>query len=317
MKIPKIILIFVISLILATQLWTWIRIFGAFWISDNLTYESVSQLFLSLFIIKLGLEAFLVVLFPSAVMYFVARHELTGWTVILSYIYLGCVLSLIHLLYLTGFPLSDYSVSQLLSLKINDGKKLDSNRRQYLISGSSVFAGVIALVSSIIGPYRVWKHSDKYIDVNISKLKDEQIMMVEVDKRPVWIVKRSTLIINMLRDETLLLRDPNSVKSIQPVNMDNAYRSIKPEFFIVYGICTHLGCVPSYRPPGVAEFDSLDIGSRPVFFCPCHAGVFDLAGRVYKGTPPQTNLKVPNYKFVSNNVVRIYYPSLSDVWKNH
>ncbi len=338
MKTAKIIFLFVISLILATQLWGWIRILGSFWVSGNLSYDSVSQLFVSPFLIKVGLEAFFIVLFPSAVMYFVARHELSGWSVIISYIYLSCVLSIIYLLYLTGFPLLDYSyvmsqgpvfiiagavggvtfygVSQLLLFKTNKSQAVDTQRRQHLISGSATLAGTLAIVSSVIGPFRVWLHRNKYIDVNVSKLKDEQIMRVEVDKRPIWIVKRSKEIINKLRDETLLLRDPESLKSIQPENMSNTFRSIKPEYFVAYGICTHLGCAPSYRPHGVPEYDSLDIGNRPVFFCPCHAGVFDLAGRVYKRTPPPTNLKVPNHEFISDDIVRIYYPSLSDVWSN-
>jgi len=337
MKATKIVFLFIISLALATQVWGWVRILGSFWVSDNLSYDSVSQLLLSPFLIKVGLEAFLYVLFPSAVMFFVARHELSGWSIIISYLYLACILSIIHLFYLTGFPISDYSyvmshgpvfiiagilgavtfygLLRLIPSNANDSE-IDEQRRKYLISGSATLAGTIAIASSIIGPIRVWMNRNEYIDVNVSKLKDEQIMRIDVDKRPVWIVKRSEEIIKKLHNETLLLRDPESVKSIQPVNVNKSYRSLKPEYFVVYGICTHLGCVPSYRPHGVSEYESLDIGSRPVFYCPCHAGVFDLAGRVYKGTPPPTNLKVPNHEFISDDIVRIYYPSLSDVWSS-
>ena len=107
------------------------------------------------------------------------------------------------------------------------------------------------------------------------------------------------------------------MNSIQPGHMRNHYRSLKPEYFVAYGICTHLGCSPTYRPGGMPEYDKIDLANKAVFFCPCHGGLFDMAGRVFKGTPPPTNLKVPDYEFISDDVVRIYYPSLLDVWVNY
>ena len=342
MKITKIILLFLISLFLATQVWAWVRILGSFWISDYLTADSVSQLFLSVFLFKMGIEGFLVVIIPAAFLHFMARIELSGWSVVLSYIYLSLVLSIIYLLYLIGFPptnfnyainygpvyllagvigaLTFHGVTQLFLLVGHDLVKEESineQRRRYLFSGSAIVAGGASLLGGLVGPYRVWKHSDDFIDINVSKLKDGQLMRVNVDERPVWLLKRSTLVNNQLQNNVSDLYDPESVNSIQPANMKNLYRSIKPEYFIAYGICTHLGCSPTYRPDGMPEFDKLDLTNRPVFFCPCHAGVFDLAGRVLKGTPPPTNLKVPDYEFISENEVRIYYPSLADVWTNY
>lgn len=342
MKTTKIIISFLISLFLATQVWAWVRILGSFWISDYLTADSVSQLFLSIFLFKMGFEGFLVVLMPAALLYVVARTELSGWAVVLSYIYLSLALSIVYLLYMIGFPptsfdyainygpvnlfsgvvgaLTFHGVTQLFLLISNEPDYqtiVNSQRRRYLASGTALVAGSSGLVGSLVGPYRVWDHSDKYIDVDVGKLKDGQLMRVNVDERPVWILKRSASMTNQLLEDTSVLYDPDSTNSIQPVNMKNTYRSIKPEYFIAYGICTHLGCSPTYRPDGMPEIDEINIANKAVFFCPCHAGVFDMAGRVFKGTPPPTNLKVPNYEFVSDDLVRIYYPSLIDVWTNY
>ncbi len=100
------------------------------------------------------------------------------------------------------------------------------------------------------------------------------------------------------------LRDPGSaVVTQQPDYARNPYRSIRPEYMVMIGICTHLGCVPTFRP----EVSPPDLGAqwRGGYFCPCHGSRFDLAGRVYKGVPAPTNLVVPPYRFVSDTRVEI------------
>jgi ubiquinol-cytochrome c reductase iron-sulfur subunit len=94
------------------------------------------------------------------------------------------------------------------------------------------------------------------------------------------------------------LRDPLSEDSIQPGYATNEYRSRKPEILIMVGICTHLGCSPTYRPEITADFQG-------GFFCPCHGSKFDFAGRVYQGVPAPTNLTIPPHYYVSDSVIVI------------
>ncbi len=102
---------------------------------------------------------------------------------------------------------------------------------------------------------------------------------------------------------TAQLADPNSNGSIQPAYAKNETRSIKPALFVAVGICTHLGCSPTYRK----DVAPADLGPEWLggFFCPCHQSKFDLAGRVFSGVPASTNLVVPPYSFESENVVVI------------
>jgi ubiquinol-cytochrome c reductase iron-sulfur subunit len=99
------------------------------------------------------------------------------------------------------------------------------------------------------------------------------------------------------------LRDPNSEESVQPEYADNEYRSIKPEFLVMLGVCTHLGCSPKYHPE-VAD-PEISPDWKGGFFCPCHGSLFDLAGRVYKGVPAPTNLTVPPYQYLSDTRIMI------------
>ena len=99
------------------------------------------------------------------------------------------------------------------------------------------------------------------------------------------------------------LRDPQSVDPQQPEYAQNANRSIKPEILVAVGICTHLGCSPSFVPEALPQ--PYDAQWKGGFFCPCHGSKFDLAGRVYKGVPAPTNLRVPPYRFVRDDLILI------------
>ena len=113
-----------------------------------------------------------------------------------------------------------------------------------------------------------------------------------------WIVRRDDEALATLSKIESELRDPVSDNSNQPAYAKNEYRSIKPEYLVVIGICTHLGCSPSYRPEITADW----MGG---FFCPCHGSKFDFAGRVYQGVPAPTNLEIPPHRYVSESVVII------------
>lgn len=142
------------------------------------------------------------------------------------------------------------------------------------------------------------------VEVDISKVDPGQMITVEWRGRPVWIVRRTPEMLKTLPALDSLLADPNSEKNQQPAYAKNEVRSIKPEWFVVIGICTHLGCSPTKKfemGPASGVSDNWPGG----FFCPCHGSKFDLAGRVYKNVPAPTNLEVPPHSYMSDSRIII------------
>lgn len=185
---------------------------------------------------------------------------------------------------------------------------VNKGRRRFLVGATSAIGAVGAV--GIATPFVAsWNPSAKAkaagapVKVDISKLEVGQQMIVEWRGQPVWVVKRSQDTLENLNKIADELSDPSSEKDQQPSYAQNAYRSIKPEIAVLLGICTHLGCSPTYRP----ELSPEDLGPKWVggYFCPCHGSRFDLAGRVYKGVPAPTNLVVPPYQFLSDNVILV------------
>ena len=146
------------------------------------------------------------------------------------------------------------------------------------------------------------KQAGAAVSADISKLEDGQLIRVEWRGRPVWIVKRTEEMLAQLADTENRLRDPGSKEPQQPAYAQNRHRSIKPEIFIAVGICTHLGCSPTYLP---SDFAAQVEGIRSGFFCPCHGSRFDMAGRVFQNVPAPTNLMIPPYMFIDDNTVLI------------
>ncbi len=136
------------------------------------------------------------------------------------------------------------------------------------------------------------------VEADISKLEPGQKINVEWRGKVVWIIHRTKEMLDDLPKLDARLADPKSEVDHQPPYCKNEYRSIKPEIFVAVGICTHLGCSPTFRP----EVAPADLGPDWLggFFCPCHQSKFDLAGRVFKGVPAPTNLVIPPYKFLSD-----------------
>lgn len=125
-----------------------------------------------------------------------------------------------------------------------------------------------------------------------------ELQTVEWRGQPVFVLRRSAQMIQALQQHDDLLADPQSGRSMQPEYAANADRSIKPEIGVMVGICTHLGCIPTYRPtPGAADIGADWPGG---FYCPCHGSKFDLAGRVFKNVPAPTNLVVPPHHFAAD-----------------
>jgi len=134
------------------------------------------------------------------------------------------------------------------------------------------------------------------VEVDLGPVKPAELYTVEWRGRPVWILKRTPDMLKRLLTAEPYPSDPNSeVSSQQPDYAQNATRSIEPEVLVTVALCTHLGCIPSYYP----EPDSLQPGRPGGFYCPCHGSKFDLAGRVYRGSPAPTNLVIPPHRYLS------------------
>lgn len=137
------------------------------------------------------------------------------------------------------------------------------------------------------------------VEVDLTKLEPGMMMTVEWRGKPVWIVHRTPAMLELLEKSEQDLADPGSRIPMQPEYARNQQRSIKPEFLVLVGICTHLGCSPSQRlEAGTASGLGEDWPGG--FFCPCHGSRFDLAGRVYRGAPAPANLEVPPHAYLSD-----------------
>ena len=182
------------------------------------------------------------------------------------------------------------------------GDKTNSGRRRFLTAATTVVGAVgvgfvlVPFVSSM-QPSAKARAAGAPVRADISKLEPGQMIRVKWRGKPVWLVRRTEKMLETLPTLVDTLRDPESPESEQPPYAQNAYRSIKPEVLITVGICTHLGCSPTYRPDAGAA----DLGAdwEGGFFCPCHGSKFDLAGRVYKSVPAPTNLVIPPHRYLS------------------
>lgn len=184
---------------------------------------------------------------------------------------------------------------------------IDTGKRRFLTAAASVVGGAgavavaVPFVSSML-PSAKAQAAGAPIEVDISKLEMGQLLTVEWRGKPVWIFRRSEEVLTNLPTNDSHLRDPQSeVASQQPTYCQNETRSIRDQLMVLVGICTHLGCSPTYRP----ELAPADLGPdwKGGFFCPCHGSRFDLAGRVFQGVPAPKNLVVPPYFFKGDNVV--------------
>jgi ubiquinol-cytochrome c reductase iron-sulfur subunit len=184
-----------------------------------------------------------------------------------------------------------------------DGQKVDARKRKFLIAATSAVGGVavagvaVPLVMSMMPSARA-KAAGAPVEVDISKIEPGMLLTVEWRGKPVWIVNRTKDMLDMLAKHDVQLADPRSEMPQQPDYCKNANRSIKPEYLVAVGICTHLGCSPTYRK----DIGSADLGTDwpGGFFCPCHGSRFDLAARVFKGVPAPTNLVIPPHQYVSD-----------------
>jgi ubiquinol-cytochrome c reductase iron-sulfur subunit len=193
---------------------------------------------------------------------------------------------------------------------------VDEGRRRVLTVATSVVgaigAGFVAVpFLSAMQPSARTRAAGAPVEIDISKLEVGQLIRVGWRGKPVWVVRRSQESLDNLGSLKDFLRDPESRESIQPGDAKNPARSIKPEIFVALGICTHLGCSPTFRP----DIAPSDLGSdwKGGFFCPCHGSRFDLAGRVYKSVPAPTNLEIPPYRYLSDTRIIVGEESSEEV----
>ncbi|MBZ4202267.1 MAG: ubiquinol-cytochrome c reductase iron-sulfur subunit [Methylovulum sp.] len=187
---------------------------------------------------------------------------------------------------------------------INEG--VDISKRQFLTSALTVVGAVGTGYLAIpflaqMRPSVKALAAGAPVEIDISKIEPGQLIRVAWRGKPVWILNRTPAVLEKLKTLEGDLADPNSNNSLQPEESKNSVRSIKPEIFVAVGLCTHLGCSPTFRP----EIAPNDLGDKwqGGFFCPCHGSWFDLAGRVYQGVPAPTNLEIPPYRYLSDNLI--------------
>lgn len=181
-------------------------------------------------------------------------------------------------------------------------------RRHFLTVATLVTggAGVVATAVPFVASFQPSARAQALgapVEFDISKLELGAMAKVEWRGRPIYVVHRTEAMLESLKKDESMLRDPTSEESIQPSYAMNQYRSVRPAFLVLEGVCTHLGCAPLAR----FEVAAADLGPNwpGGFYCPCHGSRFDLAGRVFQGVPAPTNLTVPPYRFVNDTTILI------------
>jgi ubiquinol-cytochrome c reductase iron-sulfur subunit len=199
-----------------------------------------------------------------------------------------------------------FFMSELSDLKSNKGDLIDEDRRRFLLISTWILGGVGALCA--FAPFGLsWLPNTKAktlpgpVQVDLSHMAPGEQVIVEWRGKPVWIIRRTQEMLDTLSEHRTQLRDPQSLSAQQPPYAQNEYRSINPEYLVLIGICTHLGCSPKYKP----KLGDLDPNWPGGFFCPCHGSTFDLSGRVFKNVPAPINLEVPPYYFLNQHTLVI------------
>jgi ubiquinol-cytochrome c reductase iron-sulfur subunit len=189
-------------------------------------------------------------------------------------------------------------------------EQVDRGRRHFLLVATTV-TGVAGAALTAVPFLASWKPSARAqalgapVDADVSKLEVGGIVKVNWRGQAIFIVRRSPEMLATLSAPAVIesLRDPQSQESEQPEYAQNEVRALKPEYLVLVGVCTHLGCAPLDRfQPQDAELGATWPGG---FYCPCHGSKFDLAGRVFKDVPAPTNLRVPPYRFINDGVIQI------------
>lgn len=187
-------------------------------------------------------------------------------------------------------------------------EEVDLGRRRLLITATSV-TGAIGAAFAATPFLASWKPSARAkalgapVDIDPTKLEPGAMLNVEWRGKPVWVLRRTPEMLKQLDAATPFLLDPQSEASVQPDYAKNPARAKNPEYLVVLGVCTHLGCapLPKFQPGDLTVSADWPGG----FYCPCHGSKFDLAGRVFKGVPAPSNLVVPPYQFLADGHILV------------
>ena len=184
---------------------------------------------------------------------------------------------------------------------------IDPDRRLWItattvVGGAGVIASAVPFVASLAPSERA-RALGAPVEAELQGIVTGEVRTVAWRGKPVFVLRRSQAMLDSLARHDDLLADPLSQRSIQPEYTRNAMRSSRPEIAVLEAVCTHLGCIPSFRPtPGAPDIGASWPGG---FYCPCHGSKFDFAGRVFKNVPAPTNLTVPPYRFASDSTLLI------------
>ena len=179
-----------------------------------------------------------------------------------------------------------------------------NKKRRHLLVATSVAGGAAGVGAATpfflsMFPSARAKAAGAPVEADLSKVEPGMMIRVEWRSMPVWVIHRSPEMLERLKLLDAQLADPASKGSVQPAYAANEVRARKPEWLVLIGICTHLGCSPVDKLKAGPD-SGLGEDWPGGFFCPCHGSKFDLAGRVYKDVPAPTNLVVPKYQFLTD-----------------
>jgi ubiquinol-cytochrome c reductase iron-sulfur subunit len=186
------------------------------------------------------------------------------------------------------------------------GDEVDLSRRKFL-TRATIATGAVGTVFAAIPFIESWRPSERAralgapVMVDLSKLEPGQMTLPVWRRQPIFVVRRTPDMVKRISGHDGELKDPKSTDSEQPAYASNEVRSRTPEFLVLIAICTHLGCLPKQRFDAGALSASWPGG----FWCPCHGSRFDLAGRVFEGSPASVNLRVPPYSFPKETLLLI------------
>ena len=188
--------------------------------------------------------------------------------------------------------------------------ELDHGKRRFLVAATGIAGGIASVATAVpfvasMLPSERAKAAGAPVEADIGNLAPGEMTRVEWRGKPVWIVRRTKEMLETVKQNEGKVADPRSErkKELTPEYARNEFRSIKPEYLVVVGICTLLGCSPVDKFKAQAE--AFEADWKGGFYCPCHGSLFDLAGRVYKNKPAPDNLEVPPHKFLSDSKIVI------------
>jgi ubiquinol-cytochrome c reductase iron-sulfur subunit len=186
---------------------------------------------------------------------------------------------------------------------ISSAEPVDNSRRRLLLTATSA-VGAIGVGLTAIPFVESWLPSERAralgapTEVDLSKIEPGQMIIAVWRRNPIFVVHRTPAMMSTLGSHSGLLKDPGSESSNQPEYCKNEIRARKPEYFVCIGTCTHLGCLP--KPHFDAGDPQLGASWPGGWLCPCHGSRFDLAGRVFDGSPASINLNIPSYAYQSD-----------------